>query len=104
MAWEIKCREEDMQYREIENERRQVDNARRAVTEKAEQLKVQSESGTLNSLTNVKAISGLSALVAGFSIVVQTNIPIPNSLNAVLLCLMGATTAAVVCVFKRYVL
>jgi hypothetical protein len=40
MAWEIKCREEDMQYREIERERRLVDNARRAVTEKAEQLKV----------------------------------------------------------------
>ena len=81
IAWEMKCREEDLAYRAIENERRQVDNARRAVNEKAEQL---------------KAISGLSALIAGFSIVVQTNIPIPNSLNAILLCLMGATTAAVV--------
>mmetsp|Transcript_23180 Transcript_23180/g.33998 ORF Transcript_23180/g.33998 Transcript_23180/m.33998 type:complete len:211 (-) Transcript_23180:271-903(-) len=81
MAWEVKCREEDMQQRALENERRQVDDARRAVNEKAEQL---------------KAISGLSALVAGFAMVVQTNVPIPKSLDPVLLCLMGSTTAAVV--------
>ena len=53
-AWEINCREEDLKYRAVENERREVDDARRAVNEKAEQL---------------KAISGLSALVAGFAMV-----------------------------------
>jgi hypothetical protein len=56
-------------------------DARRAVTEKSEQL---------------KAISGLSALIAGFAMVVQTNVYIPNSLNFALLCLMAATTASVV--------
>lgn len=40
IAWEVKCREEDLEYRSIENERRMIDDARRAVNEKAEQLKV----------------------------------------------------------------
>jgi len=53
-AWEINCRTEDLEYRAVENERREVDDARRSVNEKAEQL---------------KAISGLSALVAGFAMV-----------------------------------
>lgn len=54
VAWESNCRDEDLKYRALENERREVDDARRAVNEKAEQL---------------KAISGLSALVAGFAMV-----------------------------------
>lgn len=54
VAWEINCREEDLKHRAVENERRYVDDARRAVNEKAEQL---------------KAVSGLSALVAGFAMV-----------------------------------
>ena len=54
VAWELNCREEDLKFRALENERRAVDEARRAVNEKAEQL---------------KAVSGLSALVAGFAMV-----------------------------------
>lgn len=34
MAWEIKCRQEDMRQRAIDNERRLIDDARRNVDEK----------------------------------------------------------------------
>ncbi len=39
MAWEVRCREEDLVYREVEMKRRREDDMRRAVSEKAEQLK-----------------------------------------------------------------
>mmetsp|Transcript_10698 Transcript_10698/g.43281 ORF Transcript_10698/g.43281 Transcript_10698/m.43281 type:complete len:91 (-) Transcript_10698:874-1146(-) len=39
IAWEVKCRQEDMMQRAVDNERREIDDARRAVDEKAEQLK-----------------------------------------------------------------
>jgi len=39
MAWEVKCREEDMRQRSLENERRSIDDARRSVDEKSQQLK-----------------------------------------------------------------
>ena len=35
MAWEVKCREEDMKQRTLENTRHAIDDARRAVDEKA---------------------------------------------------------------------
>ena len=56
MAWEVKCREEDMKQRAYENERRKMQDVRRAVDEKGQQL---------------KAVSNLSALIAGFAMVVM---------------------------------
>lgn len=78
MAWEVKCREEDMKQRTLENERRAIDDARRFVDEKAQQL---------------KAVSHQSALIAGFSMIVLVEIQIPTSLNPVLLVTFGVTTA-----------
>ena len=56
IAWQVKCRQEDMQQRAIDNERRSIDDARRSVDEKAEML---------------RAVSHLSALIAGFAMVVM---------------------------------
>eukprot|EP00521_Asterionellopsis_glacialis_P007998 CAMPEP_0195284074 /NCGR_PEP_ID=MMETSP0707-20130614/2412_1 /TAXON_ID=33640 /ORGANISM="Asterionellopsis glacialis, Strain CCMP134" /LENGTH=291 /DNA_ID=CAMNT_0040343369 /DNA_START=142 /DNA_END=1017 /DNA_ORIENTATION=- len=81
MAWELKCREEDMAQRALENERRAIDDARRAVDEKAQQL---------------KAIASNSALIAGFSMVVMVEIAIPDDLHPALLVVFGCTTAGVV--------
>lgn len=78
MAWEVKCREEDMKQRALENERRAIDDARRFVDEKAQQL---------------KAVSHQSALIAGFSMVVLVEIQIPADLNSALLVTFGVTTA-----------
>ena len=74
-------REEDLLYRELETRRRVVDDTRRAVDEKAEQL---------------KAISSLSALIAGFAMIAQTNLGIPSNLNTVLLVFFGFDVACVV--------
>lgn len=74
-------REEDMEYRELENRRREIDDTRRMVDEKAEQL---------------KAISSLSALIAGFAMVAQTNLGIPSNLDSVLLVFFGFTVSSVV--------
>ena len=60
MAWEVKCREEDMKQRSLSNERRLIDDARRSVDVHAEQL---------------KAVSHLSALIAGFAMVVMVSDP-----------------------------
>ena len=81
MAWEVKCREEDMKQRALENERRAIDDARRSVDEKAQQL---------------KAVSHQSALIAGFSMVVLVEIQIPADLSPGLLVTFGCTTAGVV--------
>uniref|UniRef100_A0A7S4NBN3 Uncharacterized protein n=1 Tax=Odontella aurita TaxID=265563 RepID=A0A7S4NBN3_9STRA len=81
MAWEVKCREEDMKQRALENERRAIDDARRSVDEKAQQL---------------KAVSHQSALIAGFSMVVLVEVQIPSDLHPVLLVMFGCTTAGVV--------
>lgn len=81
MAWEVKCRQEDMRQRAIENERRLIDNARRDVDEKAEQL---------------KAISHLSALIGGFAMVVMVEITMPSNINFALLVIYGLTSSSVV--------
>jgi hypothetical protein len=52
MAWEMRCRDEDMRQRSIDNFRREIDDTRRSVDEKAARL---------------KAISHPSALIAGFA-------------------------------------
>ncbi|CAM9785944.1 unnamed protein product [Heterosigma akashiwo] len=86
MAWEVKCREEDLRHRAVENERRRIDDARRAVDEKSQQL---------------KAVSHLSALVAGFAMVSMVELNIPPDLNDVLLVTFGTTAGLVVacCLF-----
>ena len=81
MAWEVKCREEDMKQRALENERHAIDDARRSVDEKAEQLKV---------------LANQSALFAGFSMVVLVESSIPEDLNGILLTVFGGTTACVI--------
>lgn len=81
MAWELKCREEDMKQRTLENTRHAIDDARRAVDEKAQQLKV---------------LANQSALIAGFSMVAFVEINIASDVNGVLLTLFGATTASVI--------
>ena len=88
MAWNIKCREEDMDHRGKEISWRAeevwwraVDDRRRAVDEKAKQL---------------EQISSLSALIAGFALVAMVEISFPDSLSGVLLVSFGSTTAAVV--------
>lgn len=81
MAWELKCREEDMRQRHIDNIRREIDDARRGVDEKAQQL---------------KAISHLSALIAGFAMIVMVEIQLPDDIHLVLLVSFGATSALVV--------
>jgi hypothetical protein len=60
MAWEVKCREEDMKQRALENERHAIEDARRSVDEKAQQLQV---------------LANQSALFAGFSMVSLCDIP-----------------------------
>ena len=36
IAWQVKCRQEDMQQRAIDNERRSIDDARRSLVEQKE--------------------------------------------------------------------
>ena len=81
MAWEVKCREEDMKQRTLENTRHAIDDARRAVDEKAQQLRV---------------LANQSALIAGFSMVAFVEINISPNVNGVLLTLFGATVSSVI--------
>ncbi|KAL3796567.1 hypothetical protein HJC23_009698 [Cyclotella cryptica] len=81
MAWEVKCREEDMKQRALENERHAIDDARRAVDEKAQQLKV---------------LANQSALIAGFSMVAFVEINIPQDTSGILLTLFGGAAALVI--------
>lgn len=78
----LSWRDEDLRHRALENRRREIDDTRRAVDEKAEQL---------------KAISNLSALIAGFAMVAQTNLGIPSDIEFGVLCLFGFSVASVVC-------
>ena len=81
LAWEVKCREEDMKQRTLENTRHAIDDARRAVDEKAAQLKV---------------LANQSALIAGFSMVAFVEINISSSVNGAVLTLFGATVSSVI--------
>lgn len=81
MAWEVKCREEDMKQRALENERHAIDDARRSVDEKAEQLKV---------------LANQSALFAGFSMVVLVESNVSGDINGILLTFFGGVTACVI--------
>eukprot|EP00584_Thalassiosira_punctigera_P025138 CAMPEP_0172566834 /NCGR_PEP_ID=MMETSP1067-20121228/113411_1 /TAXON_ID=265564 ORGANISM="Thalassiosira punctigera, Strain Tpunct2005C2" /NCGR_SAMPLE_ID=MMETSP1067 /ASSEMBLY_ACC=CAM_ASM_000444 /LENGTH=278 /DNA_ID=CAMNT_0013358041 /DNA_START=93 /DNA_END=929 /DNA_ORIENTATION=- len=81
MAWEVKCREEDMKQRALENERHAIDDARRAVDEKAQQLQV---------------LANQSALFAGFSMVVLVESSIPPDVDPILLTVFGGVAACVI--------
>ncbi|KAJ1460892.1 calcium release-activated calcium channel protein [Pelagophyceae sp. CCMP2097] len=81
MAWEVKCRQEDMRQRAIDNERRLIDDSRRAVDEKAEQL---------------KTVSQISALLAGFAMVIMVEINLPNQISIILLTIYAITSSFVV--------
>ncbi|KAL7504089.1 hypothetical protein ACHAXN_001791 [Cyclotella atomus] len=81
MAWEVKCREEDMKQRTLENTRHAIDDARRTVDEKAAQLKV---------------LANQSALIAGFSMVAFVEINIASDVNGVVLTLFGAAVSSVI--------
>ena len=70
------------QWREADMIQRKINNLRREMDEKTTQL---------------KAISSLAALVAGFDIVVLVELSIPDDIPEVLLVLMGSTTALTVC-------
>lgn len=81
MAWEVKCREEDMKQRALENERHAIDDARRSVDEKAQQLQV---------------LANQSALFAGFSMVVLVESNIPQDIDPILLTIFGGVTASTI--------
>ena len=50
-----------------------------------------------------KAIGGISALIAGFAVVVLTNVNFPSNIDATLLCLVAFVTAAVVWLWLNFV-
>ncbi len=81
MAWEQRCREEDMKQRALDNERNAIEDARRSVDEKAEQLKV---------------LANQATLFAGFSMVVLVESNVPPSVNGILLSIFGGATACVI--------
>ena len=73
---------EEVNFREKELFRQQIEDARRTVLEQAEQL---------------KAISSLSALIAGFALIVQTNVSLDDTtIHPFLLYALALTTAIVV--------
>ena len=103
MSLEVQWRAEDLAHRKIEEDRRRIDDRRRAVGEKAEQLKVSYPHLLLNIDRScaLQAIGSISALVAGFAMVVLTNVYFPKDLESVLLCCVGFVTATVVSLFSH---
>lgn len=94
-----------MKQRALENERRAIDDARRLVCEILSLIPFRSPShppspppprSVDEKAQQLKAISHLSALIAGFAMVVIVEIQIDDDLNPVLLCIFGFTTATVV--------
>ena len=81
MAYEMRCRKEDMAQRSIDNQRRAIDDARRAVDEKTSQL---------------RAISELSALIAGFAMITMVEAQLPIDLHMAQCVLFGLTGSSVV--------
>lgn len=81
MVWAHTCRDQDMIHRKIENRRRAIDDARHILDKKVQQL---------------KAISHLSALVAGFAMVVLVEATVPSTIPHTLQAAFGMTAAVVV--------
>lgn len=77
----LQWRQEDMEQRARDNAHRRLEVLWRAVDLKVQQL---------------KAISNLSALIAGFSMVVLVEASIPATTHEALIALFGCTTAVVV--------
>jgi len=82
LAWQSKCRDEDIKQRAFENERRKIDDARRMVDEKSNQL---------------KSVAHQAALLAGFCMIILVEIEIPDNIPAPLLIAFTCSGAIVVC-------
>jgi hypothetical protein len=65
VQFELKCRQEDVRYRDICNRRRDIQYTRRQVADKTKML---------------RALLQASVLIMGFAIVVLTNIDLPGDL------------------------
>jgi len=80
--------QEDMRQRHIDNIRRSIDDARRSVDEKYELQCAcgvasphPSPNTTPRRAQQLKAISHLSALIAGFAMIVMVEIQLPDNLH-----------------------
>jgi len=73
--------EAESKHRELERYWRELDEFRRELDAKMEQL---------------KALSEVSALIAGFAMITMVEVTIPDSLDPVLLCLTGMITTTVI--------
>lgn len=81
MMWAHTCRAQDMAHRKIENRRRAIDDARRILDNKVQQL---------------KAISHLAALVAGFCMVVLVEAQVDENAPSWLKAAFGLSAASVI--------
>ena len=81
-ALQVKCRREDMNFRQQEIEQRNLINRRREIDEKNEQL---------------KNISNIAALIGGFSLVVLIELNYQQNVPEWLVALYAATSAITVC-------
>ena len=81
IAWNVENRNQDLKHRDLELRWRHIDDVRRQVDLKTQQL---------------KNISHLSALLAGFSMVCMVEVTIPDDLPKGLLAAYGAASASTV--------
>lgn len=81
IAWNMENRAEDMKYRAFEQHMHRLHTVRRLIDEKTQQL---------------KSISHLSALIAGFSMVCMVEVTIPEDISEVLLGFYGLASACTV--------